>query len=67
MTLPDQKPSDGKVTTTITLPRQTADDVKVAAKRAGIGWTQMMAVLIRRGLDEDQAKSSPRMPHPAGD
>lgn len=52
-----------KVTTTITLPKQTADDVKVAAQRAGIGWTQMMAVLIRRGLDEDQAKA-PRMSQP---
>lgn len=40
-----------KVTTTITLPAQTAADVKTAAKRAGIGWTQMMAVLIRQALD----------------
>lgn len=47
-----------KVTTTITLPRETADELKIAAKRAGIGWTQMMAVLIRRGLDEDRARSS---------
>jgi hypothetical protein len=47
-----------KVTTTITLPKETADELKVAAKRAGIGWTQMMAVLIRRGLDEDRARSS---------
>lgn len=51
MTLPDQKPSDGKVTTTITLPKETADDVKAAALRAGVGWTQMMAVLIRQALD----------------
>jgi len=47
-----------KVTTTITLPRETADELKVAAKRAGIGWTQMMAVLIRRGLDEDKSRAS---------
>lgn len=47
-----------KVTTTITLPRETADELKVAAKRAGIGWTQMMSVLIRRGLDEDKARAS---------
>lgn len=40
-----------KVTTTITLPQELADEVKVAAKRAGIGWTQMMAVLIRQALD----------------
>lgn len=40
-----------KVTTTITLPRQTAEDVKAAARRAGVGWTQMMAVLIRQALD----------------
>jgi hypothetical protein len=58
MTLPDQKLADGKVTTTITLPKQTADELKEAAKRSGIGWTQMMAVLIRRGLDEDKARSS---------
>lgn len=45
------KPSEEKVTTTITLPKQTADDVKAAAARAGIGWTQMMAVLIRQSLD----------------
>ncbi len=55
MTLPGQKPLDGKVTTTITLPKQTADDVKKAAARAGIGWTQMMAVLIRQGLDAQRA------------
>lgn len=41
-----------KVTTTITMPREMADELKAAAKRAGIGWTQMMVVLIRRGLDE---------------
>ncbi len=49
-----QEPDDvaeKKVTTTITLPAQTAEDVKLAAKRAGIGWTQMMAVLIRQALD----------------
>jgi hypothetical protein len=51
-------PVADKVTTTITLPLATADELKVAAKRAGIGWTQMMAVLIRRGLDEDKARSS---------
>lgn len=40
-----------KVTTTITLPAALAEEVKVAAARAGIGWTQMMAVLIRQALD----------------
>lgn len=56
MTLPDQKPSNGKVTTTITLPAETAADVKTAAQRAGVGWTQMMAVLIRQALDAGARK-----------
>lgn len=51
----NDKPAD-KVTTTITLPKQTADDVKLAAARAGVGWTQMMAVLIRQALDAQAPK-----------
>jgi hypothetical protein len=47
-----------KVTTTITLPASTAADVKEAAARAGIGWTQMMAVLIRQALDENRARGA---------
>lgn len=45
--------SEGKVSTTITMPKQLADDVKAAAARNGIGWTQMMVVLIRRALDAE--------------
>ncbi len=56
MPRPPQSASDQKVTTTITLPKQTADDVKAAAARAGVGWTQMMAVLIRQALDASAQK-----------
>lgn len=48
--------ADKKVTTTITLPKSLADDVKLAASRAGIGWTQMMTVLIRQALDAQMVK-----------
>lgn len=51
-------PAEPKVTTTITLPASTAADVKEAAARAGIGWTQMMAVLIRQALDENRARGA---------
>ncbi len=47
----DEQSRKDKVTTTITLPAELADEVKTAAGRAGIGWTQMMAVLIRQALD----------------
>lgn len=58
MTLPGQKPAEGKVTTTITMPTPMADEVKAEAARAGIGWTQMMQVLIRQSLDARKAQAN---------
>ena len=52
-------PIGERVTTTITLPRETADELKAMAKRAGIGWTQMAAVLIRQGLDTQGGRAAP--------
>ena len=56
MTQEPGKPSDGKVSTTITMPAPLADEVKAKANTLGIGWTQMMVVLIKRGLDADAPK-----------
>lgn len=50
------KVKQGKVSTTITLPKELAAEILEAANRAGIGWTQMMAVLLRQALDAQKAR-----------
>jgi hypothetical protein len=41
----------GKVPTTIGLPPDIIEAVKVEAARAGVPWTSMVVILVRQALD----------------
>lgn len=41
----------GKKATTVGLPPELIDEVKIEAERFGVPWTSMLVILVRQALD----------------